>query len=100
MINRFEKVVLVIRAGLGAGLWGFGLLLTRGVPYEFGYPKIKWFLSVTEQVIGVSVFLCFQLVVIKSWIKGRRQAWLLFFTVVVSAEPFHYLFYLLSDRLR
>ncbi|MHB1390609.1 MAG: hypothetical protein ACYCXF_05145 [Thermoleophilia bacterium] len=96
VINRFEKVVLIIVAGLGAGVWGFGLLLALAVPYEYGYPALKWFLTVAEQIIEVSIFLFFQLAIINGWIKGRRNVWLLFFIVLASSILVHSAFFFLA----
>ncbi|MBE0428695.1 MAG: hypothetical protein IBX61_02350 [Thermoleophilia bacterium] len=79
MINRVEKIVLVILAGLGAGYWGIAVGLYILIPGEYKF----WFFI--EGAIGVSLFLLYQVAILKNRIRGRFAAWLLFIGVLMIA---------------
>lgn len=95
MISRFEKVILIILAGLGAGYLGFGLLLLLSVPgdYNFHNNKYDWLLAFLEVLIIFSFFLSYELVIIKDLVRERRKAWLLFFLVIMGSVLFHYVYF-------
>ncbi len=79
MISRFEKVVLIILAGLGAGYWGFGLMLYLIIPGEYKY----WF--GIEMGFGAGMFLMYEVAILKNRINKRFMAWTLFFMVLILA---------------
>ncbi|MBE0428693.1 MAG: hypothetical protein IBX61_02340 [Thermoleophilia bacterium] len=79
MISRFEKIVLIILCGLGAGYWGIGLGLYLLIPGE-----AKFWLGI-QGGIGVGLFLLYQVAVLKNRIRGRLAAWTLFFAVLALA---------------
>lgn len=94
MISRFEKVVLIILAGLGAGYWGYGLLLVLMIPGEYAdyFNKYKVLFLITNRVIGTGIFLLFELAIIKNWIRRRRLAWPLFFVILAVVILITYFF--------
>ncbi len=94
MINRFEKIVLVILAGLGAGWWGIGLVLALTIPGEYNYynERYKWVLWVIETGVPVGCFLMYNLAILKNRITRRRTAWPLLFALVAGTVLFTYLF--------
>ncbi|MBE0428691.1 MAG: hypothetical protein IBX61_02330 [Thermoleophilia bacterium] len=87
MISRFEKVVLVILAGLGAGYWGYGLLLVIMFPGEFRDYFHKWnvLILLIERGIGFGLFLIYGLAIQKKWVKKRYLAWGLFVFTLLFA---------------
>lgn len=101
MISRFEKVVLIILAGLGAGYWGYGVVLLFMVPGDYNYyiDRSNWFLAVLEGIIGAGIFLSFELALIKEWVKGRRKAWSLFFIVLAGSVLYQYVYFKLFGPL-
>lgn len=77
MISRFEKIVLIILAGLGAGWWGYGLLLYLSIPGEYK----PWF--GLEMLVGTALFLIYDIAIIKRRIERRTSAWILFVAVLI-----------------
>ncbi len=101
VISRFEKVILICLAGLGAGYWGYGLLLLFIVPGDYNYyiERFNWFLAVLEGIIGTGIFLSFELAIIKNWVKERRKAWSLFFIVLAGSVLYQYVYFKLFGPL-
>jgi hypothetical protein len=79
LISRFEKVLLIILAGLGAGYWGYGLLLYLSIPGEYK----PWF--GIEMGAGVVLFFIYEFAIIKNKVMKRSTAWFLFCTVLIVA---------------
>lgn len=79
LLSRAEKVIMIILSGLGAGYWGYGLLLYLTIPGEYKY----WFGM--EMGFGVGLFLLFEVAILKKWINRRLTAWVLFFIVIILA---------------
>lgn len=96
MISRFEKVILLILSSLGVGYWGYGLLLLIAVPGDYNYytDRSDWLLAVLEGIIGATIFLAFEVVIIKNQVKERRKAWPLFLMVLAGSILFQYLSFL------
>mgnify|MGYP001574027738 FL=1 len=94
MISRFEKAVLIILAGLGAGWWGIGLLLALSIPgeYNFNSNRNRWFLWMIENGVPVSCFLIYGWAILKNRITKRHIAWPLLLIIIIGAILFTYLF--------
>ena len=84
----------MILAGLGAGFWGYGLLFVLLFPGEFAdyFNKYKVLFIIISKVIGTSVFLLFELAILKNWIRRRRRAWPLFFVILTGVILTTYFF--------
>jgi len=85
VISRFEKVALIILSSLGAGYWGYGLMLYLMIPGEYKY----WF--GIETGVGAGMFLIYGVAIGKNRINRRLTAWALFFVVLIFASLIVYL---------
>lgn len=90
MISRFEKIVLMILAGLGTGFWGYGLLFMLSYPRE-SPDYVPW--GIMESAIQISIFFIFGFATYKGWVKMRRFVWPLFLTVIVVSLLLRLLFH-------
>ena len=85
-MRRFEKGLLILLAGLGAGYWGFGLLLVLMVPGDFSNPAYRYKvpLLIINRLMGTGLFAIFELAVIKNRIRSSRMGWLIFSAVLAG----------------